>query len=218
MRKLVALAALTLGLAAAPASAEPNFLGSTGLILTPTAATVGDQNVGAHAHFTDNFNTYGVLGAWSGVELGVTYFDPDGGDGDPIVNLKWNFLPETTLSPGVAVGVIDLFDEFDADPSWYIVASKTFPQFIPALGGLRLHAGFGGGIYDEEIFAGAELALGTPLDLLPVDRPTFTAIAEFANSDFNIGVRGRWRGFSATAALIDLDDFGFGFTYSTALR
>lgn len=224
---LLALPALAPPAAAAPSllhggSTTPNFLGASGLLLTPSAYTVGDRGVSGHAYFTENFNSYGLLvGPFDRLEVGFTVldFDREAGDGTEVLaNAKFTLLKEGLVWPAVSVGVIDAFDELSDDPSWYLVASKGLPRVLPVLGGLTVHAGYGGGLYDDELFAGLELKIGTPLDLIPVSKPTFTFLAEYANDDVNLGLRGRWKGFAATLALFDFDEFGGGISYTTGLR
>lgn len=201
-------------------SAVPNFFGATGLLETPNAYTVGDRGIGAHAYFTDNFESYGArVGLGSRLEVGATYLNLDNGDDDILFNAKFALLQEKLAIPAVAVGIIDAFDELDLDPSFYVVASKDLSQTIPlGLFPIRAHAGWGTGIYDEEPFFGLEMNLGTPFDVLPVDHPVFTGIAEYAHSDFNLGLRGRFKGFAATISLFDFDTFGGGISYTTGLR
>lgn len=203
-------------------STTPNFFGATGLLAIPSARTVGDRGIGAHAYWTDDFDSYGLrVGPFDRLELGATYLDWDRGrhhTQDVIFNGKLLLLKESLVLPGIAAGVIDAFDEMDVDPSWYVVASKGFPKFLPVLGGLRLHLGYGGGIYNEDVFAGLELGLGTPLDALPVTHPKLSFLAEYVDGDVNVGLRARWRGFSATVGLFDGDNFGGGFSYTTGLR
>jgi hypothetical protein len=67
--------------------------------------------------------------------------------------------------------------------------------------------GYGGGLFDDDVFAGLEIGIGTPLDVLPVSTPSFSFMAEYANDDVNLGLRGRWKGFAATIGLLDFDDF-----------
>jgi hypothetical protein len=199
---------------------SPNFLGATGLLFIPSAYTVGDRGVAGHAYFTDDFRTYGgLVGPIDRLEVGASYFDADGfGDDGVLLNGKFMLLKENAFLPGVSVGVIDALDELNADPSWYAVASKALPRFLPVVGGFTVHAGFGGGIYDEELFAGVEWQIGTPLDAIPLTRPTVAAMAEFMNGDFNVGLRGRYRGFAATLGVFDFDNFGGGISYTTGLR
>ena len=236
MRKLVTrLAALPLcALAlccAAPASAQPsllgggsatpNFLGTTGLLLTPSAYTVGDRGISAHAYGHSNFQSYGVqLGITSRFEIGGTFLNGDDGRDDGILaNAKFQLLKESFVLPAISVGVTDAFDELNVGSSWYAVASKDLSRTIPlGLFPVRAHLGFGGGLYDEEIFAGLEMNIGTPFSVLPIVRPTFSAMAEYQNGDVNLGLRGRFRGFSATVGLFDFSDFGAGIRYTTGLR
>ena len=149
---LVAAAAL---LTALPASAQerpsllggssavPNFFGATGLLTTPSAYTVGDRGVGAHAYFTDDFESYGArVGLGSRLEVGASYLNLDNGDDDILLNAKFALLQESFALPGIAVGVIDAFDELDVDPSFYVVASKDLSRTIPlGLFPIRAHAG-----------------------------------------------------------------------------
>lgn len=231
-RLFTALAAAVL-LAASPAFAQqdepsllgggnavPNFLGSTGLLLSPSAYTVGDRGVSGHAYFTDNFDTYGVqLGLSRRLEVGGSYFNADHGDDGALLNAKYVLLEETLPLPAISVGVIDALDELEVDPSFYVVASKDLSRIIPLqLFPIRAHVGWGSGIYDEQPFFGFEMNLGTPLDVLPITRPVFSGIVEYVNDDFNVGIRGRFKGFSATLSLFDLDDFGGGISYTTGLR
>lgn len=236
LRKALMGLALVMGLLAAPAHAQddrpsllgggqavPNFFGATGLLTTPTAYTVGDRGVAAHAYFGSDANSYGFLvGPFSRLEIGGTLmdFDSDTGLGEEfLLNAKFKLLEENIALPGIAVGVTDAFDELNIDPSWYVVASKDLSKTIPlGLVQWKLNFGYGGGIYDDEVFAGAEFNIGTPLDVIPVTRPSFSFITEYANDNVNLGLRGRWRGFSATVGLLDFDDFYGGFSYTTGLR
>jgi hypothetical protein len=201
-------------------NAVPNFLGSTGLLLAPSAYTVGDRGVSGHAYFTDNFNSFGAqVGLSSRLEVGASYLDFDGGSNDVLLNAKFALLQETLPLPQLSIGVVDALDELDVDPSVYIVASKDLSRIIPLnLFPIRAHAGWGTGVYDNEPFFGLEMNLGTPLDVLPISKPVFSGIAEYVNDDFNLGLRGRFKGFSATLSLFDFDEFGGGFSYTTGLR
>jgi len=200
-------------------SSTPNFLGTTGLLLAPDAKTIGDKGISGHAYFGDNFNSYGGrIGPFDRLELGAMLFDPENASSDVIFNAKFKLLDEGLIWPGLAVGAVDIFDELDADTSWFLSATKGFPKFIPVIGDLKLTLGYGGGLYGDDVFAGGELNLWTPLDVLPITKPHFSAIAEYVNNDVNVGLRARFRGFSATIALFDFDDFGGGFSYTTGLR
>jgi hypothetical protein len=201
-------------------SAVANFFGTTGLLTIPSAYTVGDRGIGAHAYFTDDFESYGArIGLGSRLEVGATFLNADNGNDGVLVNAKFTALHESLALPGIAVGIVDAFDELDVDPSFYVVASKDFTRIIPlGLFPIRAHVGWGTGLYDEEPFFGLEMNLGTPFDVIPIDHPVFSGIAEFANDNVNLGLRGRFKGFAATISLFDFDTFGGGISYTTGLR
>lgn len=192
-----------------PASEDrtPNFVGATGLLLLPSAYVQERSAVSAFIYGSDNFITGGaVAGVLDKLEIGGTVLDPDGGSTEFLLNGKFQLIREEGSTPAIAVGVVDVLDELGGDPSWYVVASKYFTRAqTEQRFAVKGHLGFGGGsLYDEEIFAGAELVLDQ----------RWSGIAEYVNSDFNVGVRFAKEGFAATLALFDLDDFGGGVSYS----
>ena len=195
-----------------------NFLGTPGLLLTPSAYTVGQNGLAAHGYGGDGFSSFGATyGIFKNLEVGATYVDGHHfGDSGVLANAKYNVVRESTFLPAFSVGVIDAFNQLGGDPSWYVVASKDLNRVVPLhLLPLRVHLGYGAGVFDKDVFAGAELGLGTPLDVIPVAHPRFSAIAEYAHQDVNVGLRARWRGLGATLALFDFDRFGGGLTYTT---
>lgn len=221
MKKLLGMGALLLGLSA-PAHATPNFLGVSGLLNTPSAYTVGSNQAGAYFSATPDYTAGGVLaGIGNRFEVGVTVlgFDTSGrSDTNVLANAKFALLREKGPLPAVAVGVTDAFDSLNIDPSWYLVASKDLTKILGVTGlPLRVHAGYGGGLYNDRPFFGAELGLGTPLDLLPVTHPHFSAIAEYQDEDVNLGLRGSWKGLSGTVSLFDFDRVGFALSYTTGI-
>lgn len=231
LRHLAVLAGLVVALAV-PAAAQdgpgiisgsgatPNFVGSTGLLETPDANTVGDKGFSVFAGFNPRYNGFGVLfGPIDRLEVGVSFLDFDSGGSDLSVNAKFSLLKENALIPGVAVGVVDAFNEFGFDTSWYVVAGKDLRKLLPILPlDVKASLGYGGGIYGNDPFAALEIGIGTPLDLIPLSHPRFSFIPEFRNGNLNLGLRGKWRGFGATIALFDFDRVGALFSYSAGLR
>ena len=230
IRRLALLTGLTLSLGVAPAfaapgiisgsGATPNFIGSTGLLETPNANTVGDKGFSVFAGFNPRYNGFGVLfGPFDRLEVGVSFLDFDNAGDDFAVNAKFALLKETDLIPGVAVGVVDAFDEFGPDASWYVVAGKDLRKLLPILPfDVKASVGYGGGIYGDEPFAALEIGLGSPLDVIPLSHPRFSFIPEVRNGDVNLGLRGKWRGFAATVSLFYFDRVGALFSYSAGLR
>jgi hypothetical protein len=200
--------------------ATPNFVGSTGLLETPNADTVGDKGFSVFAGFNPRYNGFGVLfGPIDRLEVGVSFLDFDAGGDDLSVNAKFSLLKESALIPGFAVGVVDAFDEFGFDTSWYVVAGKDLRKLLPILPfDVKASLGYGGGIYGNEPFAALEIGIGTPLDVVPISHPRFSFIPEVRNGNVNLGLRGKWRGFGATVSLFDFDRVGALFSYSAGLR
>ena len=236
MRTLPSLFCATVLLAGAPALAQPdplpetrsapNFLGATGLLMTPSAYTVGRFAAAAHVYGGSRFNSYGAqFGPHERLELGFSYLDihgPDGcacGDDRVVANGKLNLLRETRGTPAFSVGVVDAFDELDLDPGWYVVASKDLTPLIPGNRvGLRAHLGYGAGIYSDEFFGGIELSLTRPGIGRSFRRPSVDLLAEYVDRDMNVGLRGRWRGFSLTLGLLDFDRVTGGISYTATFR
>jgi len=189
----------------------PNFLGSTGLLLAPSAYTQAKESgalaIGGTSDFIGGSVVAGVIDRLE-VGVGVVDFD-NGGSTEVLVNAKYNLLKETDSLPAFSVGVVDAADSLDIDPSWYLVASKFFTRSETEQDfALKGHVGFGGGIYDEEIFAGAELFWKNDLSFL----------AEFVNSNINVGGRYHYKGWTATLAWFDFDNIGGQLAYSVKLR
>jgi hypothetical protein len=207
MRKAFAgLFALTLVMAA-PAFAQdvetvarpnteartPNFLGATGLLYAPTAYTQRQESGALSLQGnSDFFGGSVVAGITDRLEVGVGVLDFD-----------------DDLGGDTEVGVIDAFDQLDVDPSWYVIASKYFTRADTEQDfALKGHVGFGGGIYDEEIIAGVELFWRNDISLL----------AELVNSDFNVGGRYHYKGWTATLGWFDFKHLGGQIAYNVALR
>lgn len=225
MRKAIAgLFALTL-VTAVPAFAQdvetvarpnteartPNFLGSTGLLYAPSAYTQARESGALSIAGTSDFiGGSAVAGIIDRLEVGVGVLDFDGGGStEVLINAKYNLLKETDSLPAFSVGVVDAADSLDIDPSWFVVASKFFTRADTEQDfALKGHLGFGGGIYDEEIFAGAELFWKNDISLL----------AEYVNSDINIAGRYHYKGWTATLAWFDFDSLGGQIAYNIALK
>lgn len=176
------------------------FLGPTGLLQTPSAYVLRSREVSAHFGGDADFAAGGVAAGIGGrLEAGVTL--RDGHDG-AWVNAKANVMPETLLRPALSAGIVDAFD--DSRVSGYVVASKyIIPYFVEALTGrtglaIKLHIGYGGGIYGHDVFAGTELIFANGL----------SGIGELSGGHVNLGVRWLRQGLSATVGLFDFDRIG----------
>lgn len=182
MKKLLYAAIFTLCFGTATASAAPSVNGSTGLVNTPSADVLheGDFSLGYY-HLKDGgvgvFNT-NLTGR---LEIGAAGFRYDNQDNKTMINAKYGLVPETILTPGLAIGVEDAGDE--KDRSLYAVASKGLPL------GFRVHVGTGNGRYDG-LFAGIEKQI-SPLGLITGNSvfPATSLIAEYDGKEMNYGAR-----------------------------
>jgi hypothetical protein len=169
-------------LSSTPVFAAPSVNGSTGLINNPSADVLreGEFSLGYY-HLKEGgvgiFNT-NVLPK---LELGVAGFRYDGQDNKNYVNAKFSVVPETVLSPGLALGVEDIAGE--EKRSAYAVASKALPL------GFRIHAGVGDGRFNG-VFAGIEKTIN-PVSIITGNNvfPATTLIAEYDGKNMNYGAR-----------------------------
>ena len=229
MQRIACMLALAALMAASPALAQQtdadpvptenrtrfsNFLGITGLLYTPSAYTLGDREVAAHFHGNADYYGGGFLGGLRDrFEAGLTivnsggrsYFDR--GETEFLLNAKLNLLRETDNVPAISVGVLDAINELKKDSSWFVVASKYFTrrqtdQDFAVIG----HIGYGDGIFDDGVFGGAQLQFNEYVN----------AMFEHHDGRFNVGVRGRWEGFSLTLGLFHLKHIGGGVSYTAS--
>ncbi|EGO62943.1 YjbH domain-containing protein [Acetonema longum] len=198
-----------LTMAASTVLAAPSLNGPTGMIHTPTADV--PQAFSAGIYHLDEAKT-GTLNMTllPRLEVGATRWNPDLGDDTTAFHAKWGFMPETAMTPGLAVGVEDIGDEYERSP--YIVASKALPL------GFRVHAGTGGGRFKDKVFASLETTIN-PVGVVTGDSvfPATTLIAEYDGEDTNFAVRlSILPGLKAEAGWRGLDDssyYGLSFTY-----
>jgi hypothetical protein len=178
---LVGMTLLTL-VTTGTAMAAPSITGSTGMIATPSSDVVrqGDVSLGYYnldAGAVGNMN----IGIMKNVEIGLSSFEPDAGSRQNRMNAKWSIVPETVVTPGLAIGVEDINKEDER--SGYIVGSKALPL------GFRVHYGIGDGRYDG-VFGSIEKTI-SPIGILTGDSvfPATTLIAEYDGNDVNLGAR-----------------------------
>lgn len=184
MNKIL-LAASVFMMTTVSAFAAPSVQGSTGIINTPSADVMqeGQFSLGYY-HLKDGgvgtFNT-NITGK---LELGVAGFRYDSQanqQNHTYVNAKYGVLPETVLTPGLAIGVEDIAN-LDKR-TFYAAASKALPF------GFRIHAGIGNGRYDG-MFAALEKTIN-PVGIITGNNvfPATSLIAEWDGKNMNYGAR-----------------------------
>lgn len=183
MRKTVFGVLCALIVSVAPAFAAPSVNGATGQINNPSADVL-QQGQFALGYYHLKNGGVGVfdVSLLPNLEVGAAGFRYDnGGRNKTYVNAKLGLLPETILTPGVAVGVEDIAAE--RERSAYAVASKALPF------GFRIHAGVGNGRFDG-VFASLEKTIN-PVSVISGNNtfPATTLIAEFDGRNMNYGAR-----------------------------
>lgn len=190
----------------ATAAAAPSLNGSTGLIDTPTSDVLkeGDFSLGYH-HLEHGAVGNLSIGLVKNLELGLSSYDPNGGSRMNRLNAKWSLVPETIMTPGLAIGIEDISDK--GERSAYIAGSKALPL------GFRINYGVGSGRFDG-VFGSIEKTFN-PLGVLTGDNafPATTLIAEYDGEDMNVGARlSLIPGVKVDAGWQDMKDFYVGFS------
>jgi len=209
------LAAIALCGLALPVAAAPSLEGFTGLLLTPTADALNqdDYNLAVFARNVEeggDFQVFaGNIGVAKGMEAGFARIKPEHTSGETILNAKYRFRDEDAGRPALAVGVIDATDEIET--STYFVLSKSLAR-MPLVRGNeltspRVSVGFGGGRLSG-LFGGVSAVLGEKLML----------IAEYDTKDVNLGAQLPLSyGLRAHAGWTNgLNDFAAGLSFNKA--
>ncbi|MBP2627222.1 MAG: protein of unknown function rane lipoprotein [Firmicutes bacterium] len=182
MKKIIIGLTSALLLATVPVLAAPSVNGSTGLINTPNADVLrGGQLSLGYYHLKDGGVGSFTTNVAPNLEIGVAAFRYDGQSNKNYLNAKFAVVPETVLTPGLAIGVEDISN--NNKRSAYAVVSKALPF------GFRIHAGTGNGRFDG-VFAGIEKTIN-PLSVITGNNafPATTLIAEYDGKNMNYGAR-----------------------------
>jgi hypothetical protein len=211
LTKNLLLLTLTLGVATA-AMAVPNFLGPTGLIFTPSAQTLQEDQYNAslnlfnNTHDTEYALNYGIR---PNIEVGFSRLPEE----STVINAKYNFQPETDRAVGLAVGVMDLTDQNNT--TLYGVASKKISfGDLYNMDNFRANLGLGlggnsGNIPLRGLFGGLSFDVAKRA----------TVLLEHDGQRFNIGARADLtHGFDAQLAFAGADhNLVFGVSYNGQL-
>ncbi len=184
--------------------ASTTYTGETGLLLAPSADTLGANTLAITYGHLELVNIVSVgVGLTPNLEIGVGsagFGHGEGASAYPLLKLR--LMGESRDMPAVAVGL--------EDKALYVAASKRLSSR-----GARAHVGFGSGRFDG-LFAGVDLVLnpvaisGGGASGLPVT----TLIGEYVGGDFNVGARfDVARGLAVNLGLLDLDTLSAGVSF-----
>lgn len=223
--------AAMLALTAGALYAGDTLYGITGLIETPSATAASMGNIDLGIRYINDINDYdnslmsfgGSFGLLPKLEVSGVIIDSDADevDSEAVLNAKYEVLPETLVSPAVAVGVVDITNRAkkigaaDDEVSAFVVIGKNLTSAAETVAGSvvkPLHGtiGTGTGIYSG-IFAGLDCALTSELNI----KVEFLSNGLRDDSTINAGVRyAVGSGFSLEAGALDLKDFYVGANYN----
>jgi hypothetical protein len=225
-RLLFLFCAVLLASMVLPAGAATSFFGPSGLLVMPTAETLGQGQLQVFANYIDR-GTYqetpiGVsMGLSHGIEVGVSSVNETGlnAGSKAIFNVKWIALPETDTMPAVAVGAINATDNTKFNGTVELTADKGMiaPYFVAskklALSGCKLaltgHAGYIGGN-----FSGAMLGVGAKVT------PKLDVMADWIGNYSNLSFGARYQAtdsLGVNASLIN-GDLSVGTAYIFMLK
>lgn len=149
--------------------------GMSGVINTPTAHMRPFGHFDVSFQYSDsyrNLSTNAVV--LPGVEVAYSHWFSSGKANYNLYSMKYNFLPETVVTPAVTVGVEDVTDEIRR--SGFVAVSKAGPW------GLMLHGGVGTGRFREG-FVALEKQFKVNSDNLNLG-----LALEYDGNDFNYGM------------------------------
>ncbi|MGE5572211.1 MAG: YjbH domain-containing protein [Bacteroidota bacterium] len=182
--------------------ASTTYTGETGLLLVPSADTLGTNSLAiTYGHLRlVNIVSVGV-GLTPNFEIGVgsAGFD-EGASAYPLLKLR--LVGESREMPAVAVGL--------EDEALYVAASKRL-----SARGARAHVGFGSGRFDG-LFAGVDLVLN-PVSVSSggvSGFPVTTLMGEYVGGGFNVGARfDIARGLAVNLGILDMHSLSAGVSF-----
>jgi hypothetical protein len=191
MRTLITLGALLTTFAIAVGQVEPRdenpairvntLLGPTGLITVPTSTTTRVERFQLSTAFGKDIRTVSVnWGIFDSTEVGGTVVDCNNQNNKVIATAKVTIIPQNFEWLELGFGAIDPFDAMNNTVYGMASVNVRVPtQTTEQVVGLRLHLGYGTGIYRDKVIGGGEVFLGN----------RFSVVAEYNGVDTNAALR-----------------------------
>ncbi|MFN3689393.1 MAG: hypothetical protein ACK4UU_00535 [Fimbriimonadales bacterium] len=191
MRTYLTLGAVSMSIAFAVAQVEPRgenpairvntLLGPTGLITVPTSTTTRVDRFQLGVAMGQNIRTVSLnWGIFDSVEIGGVVVDRNNQNNKVIATGKVTIIPQNFDWLELGFGAIDPFDAINQ--TVYGIASvnvRVPSQASERVVGLRLHLGYGTGIYRDKVIGGGEVFLNDQ----------FSIVGEYNGVDTNFALR-----------------------------
>ena len=160
-----------------PAIRVNTLLGPTGLITVPTSTTTRVGRFQLGTAFGQNIRTVSVnWGIFDSIEIGGTVVDRNNQNNKVIATAKVTIIPQNFEWLELGFGAIDPFDAINNTVYGMASVNVRVPtQTTEQVVGLRLHLGYGTGIYRDKVIGGGEVFLGN----------RFSVVAEYNGVDTN---------------------------------
>ena len=190
MRTLLALGVAALAYSASFGQVEPRgenpairvntLLGSTGLITVPTSTTTRVERFQLGTAFGKDIRTVSVnWGIFDSIEIGGAVVDRNNQNNKVIATAKVTIIPQNFDWLELGFGAIDPFDAINNTVYGMASVNVRVPtEAAEQVVGLRLHLGYGTGIYRDKVIGG-EVFLGN----------RFSVVAEYNGVDTNAALR-----------------------------
>ncbi len=164
-----------------PAIRVNTLFGSTGLITVPTSTTTRVERLQLGTAFGHNMRTVSLnWGVYEGIEIGGTVVDRNNAKNKVIATAKVTIIPQNFDWLELGFGTIDPFDAIENTVYGMASVNVRIPSEAQEKAvGLRLHLGYGTGLFREKFIGGAELFLDKK----------FSAIVEYNGADTNAALR-----------------------------
>jgi len=191
MRTLLALGVAALAYSASFGQVEPRgenpairvntLLGSTGLITVPTSTTTRVERFQLGTAFGKDIRTVSVnWGIFDSIEIGGAVVDRNNQNNKVIATGKVTIIPQNFEWLELGFGAIDPFDAINNTVYGMASVNVRVPtEAAEQVVGLRLHLGYGTGIYRDKVIGGGEVFLGN----------RFSVVAEYNGVDTNAALR-----------------------------
>lgn len=164
-----------------PAIRVNTLLGPTGLITVPTSTTTRVERFQLGTAFGKDVRTVSLnWGIFDSIEVGGAVVDRNNQNNKVIATAKVTIIPQNFDWLELGFGTIDPFDAIDNTVYGMASVNVRVPTEAPEqVVGLRLHLGYGTGIYRDKVIGGGEVFLGRQ----------FAAIVEYNGVDTNAALR-----------------------------
>ncbi|MFQ3587387.1 MAG: hypothetical protein SNJ74_12715 [Fimbriimonadaceae bacterium] len=181
--------------------------GPSGLINVPHAYVASKDRIVIGVTLGKDRSASANVGLFDSVEIGGTYYERrDRTDGKILGNAKVNIIPANWRNFEVGIGVIDAADAVNQT----VFGVASFEAMTPAaldnqFAGLRLHGGYGSGLFRDKIIGGGELLFNNRMSLIGeydgVDGNFAFRYVHNENVRAQIGTRGKTIFFTLVTAV-----------------